>query len=62
MLAVFFVLMYGDSFGLTRVETDRWGGFPLTLLLASLAAIAVSFASARRGGAGSGVAGARWTQ
>lgn len=42
VLAVFFVLMYGDSFGLTRVETDRWGGFPLTLLLASLS-IAMAF-------------------
>lgn len=39
VLAVFFVLMYGDSFGLTRVETDRWGGFPLTLLLASLSIV-----------------------
>ncbi|MFT5034810.1 MAG: general L-amino acid transport system permease protein, partial [Litorivivens sp.] len=42
VLAVFFVLMYGDSLGLTRVETDRWGGFPLTLLLASLS-IAMAF-------------------
>jgi len=42
VLALFFVLMYGDSLGLTRVETDRWGGFPLTLLLASLS-IAMAF-------------------
>lgn len=42
VLAVFFTLMYGDSFGLSRVETDRWGGLPLTLLLASLS-IAMAF-------------------
>jgi general L-amino acid transport system permease protein len=28
--------MYGGVLGLTRVETDRWGGLPLTLLLSSL--------------------------
>ena len=32
VLALFFALMYGDVFGLTRVETDRWGGLPLTIL------------------------------
>jgi general L-amino acid transport system permease protein len=37
-----FVLMYGNALGLSRVETDRWGGLPLTLLLASLS-IALSF-------------------
>lgn len=42
VLALFFTLMYGDSFGLSRVETDRWGGLPLTLLLASLS-IAMAF-------------------
>ena len=42
VLSVFFVLMYGGSFALTRVETDHWGGFPLTLLLASLS-IALAF-------------------
>jgi general L-amino acid transport system permease protein len=42
VLAVFFTLMYGDSFGLSVVETDRWGGLPLTLLLASLS-IAMAF-------------------
>lgn len=33
---VYFILMRGDMFDLTSVETDRWGGLPLTLLLASL--------------------------
>jgi general L-amino acid transport system permease protein len=42
VLGIFFTLMYGDSLGLTRVETDRWGGLPLTLLLASLS-IAMAF-------------------
>lgn len=42
VLAVFFTLMYGDNLGLSRVETDRWGGLPLTLLLASLS-IAMAF-------------------
>jgi general L-amino acid transport system permease protein len=28
--------MYGDTMGLSKVETDRWGGLPLTILLASL--------------------------
>ncbi|MEY4755366.1 MAG: hypothetical protein RJA34_264 [Pseudomonadota bacterium] len=36
VLALFFTLMYGGALGLSRVETDRWGGLPLTLLLASL--------------------------
>jgi general L-amino acid transport system permease protein len=36
VLAVFFTLMYGDTLGLSKVETDRWGGLPLTILLASL--------------------------
>lgn len=36
VLAFFFTLMYGGVLGLTRVETDRWGGLPLTLLLSSL--------------------------
>jgi len=35
-LVVFFVLMYGGTSGLAKVETDRWGGLPLTILLASL--------------------------
>lgn len=36
VLSVFFMLMYGNVMGLSKVETDRWGGLPLTLLLASL--------------------------
>ncbi len=42
VLALFFTLMYGGRFGLSVVETDRWGGLPLTLLLASLS-IAMAF-------------------
>ncbi len=34
--AVFFVLMRGGWFGLTYVETERWGGFPLTILLSTV--------------------------
>jgi general L-amino acid transport system permease protein len=40
-LALFFWLMLGGM-GLSRVETDRWGGLPLTLLLATLS-IAMAF-------------------
>ncbi len=36
VLAFFFSLMSGGVFGLSKVDTDRWGGLPLTLLLASL--------------------------
>ncbi len=39
LLAVFFTLMYGNTLGLSRVETDRWGGLPLTILLASLSLV-----------------------
>jgi general L-amino acid transport system permease protein len=42
VLAIFFTLMYGNVLGLARVETDRWGGLPLTLLLATLS-IAMAF-------------------
>jgi general L-amino acid transport system permease protein len=42
VLAAFFVLMYGNVMGLSKVETDRWGGLPLTILLASLS-IALAF-------------------
>ena len=45
VLAIFFTLMYGNVLGLARVETDRWGGLPLTLLLATLS-IAMAFPSA----------------
>jgi general L-amino acid transport system permease protein len=41
-LILFFVLMRGGIAGLTVVETVRWGGFPLTLLL-STAGIAAAF-------------------
>ncbi len=36
MLAIFFTLMYGDVMGLEKVETDRWGGLPLTIMLSVL--------------------------
>ena len=36
VLSVSFILMYGGMLGLSRVETDRWGGLPMTILLASL--------------------------
>ncbi|MGB4358892.1 MAG: amino acid ABC transporter permease [Rhodoferax sp.] len=39
VLAAFFALMYGNTLGLTKVETDRWGGLPLTILLASLSLV-----------------------
>ena len=41
VLALFFWLMLGGG-GLTPVETDRWGGLPLTLLLSTLS-IAMAF-------------------
>jgi general L-amino acid transport system permease protein len=31
--------MYGKVLGLTQVDTDRWGGLPLTILLASLSLV-----------------------
>jgi general L-amino acid transport system permease protein len=40
VLAVFFALMYGNTMGLSKVETDRWGGLPLTILLASISLVA----------------------
>ncbi|MDP1693573.1 MAG: amino acid ABC transporter permease [Burkholderiaceae bacterium] len=39
VLAAFFALMYGNVLGLAKVETDRWGGLPLTILLASLSIV-----------------------
>jgi general L-amino acid transport system permease protein len=39
VLSVFFILMYGNTLGLTKVATDRWGGLPLTILLATLSII-----------------------
>jgi len=41
-LAAFFVLMAGGVFGLEEVPTDRWGGLPLTIMLATLS-IALAF-------------------
>jgi general L-amino acid transport system permease protein len=40
VLTVFFTLMLGNVLGLSKVETDRWGGLPLTILLASLSMVA----------------------
>ena len=40
VLSVFFTLMLGNVMGLSKVETDRWGGLPLTILLASLSMVA----------------------
>jgi general L-amino acid transport system permease protein len=42
VLAVFFVLMRGGVAGLAPVETARWGGVPLTMLLSTLS-IAAAF-------------------
>ena len=42
VLALCFVLMRGGMLGLTAVETSRWGGFPLTLML-SVLSLAVGF-------------------
>lgn len=39
VLALFFTLMSGGVMGLTQVETDRWGGLPLTILLASVSLV-----------------------
>ena len=39
ILSLFFTLMYGGVLGLSKVETDRWGGLPLTILLASLSMV-----------------------
>jgi general L-amino acid transport system permease protein len=39
VLAAFFALMYGNVMGLAQVDTDRWGGLPLTILLASLSLV-----------------------
>jgi len=39
VLAVFFGLMGGGVMGLEEVSTDRWGGLPLTIMLASLSIV-----------------------
>lgn len=42
VLVIFFTLMMGGVLGLTAVETSRWGGLPLTMLL-SVLGIACAF-------------------
>jgi len=39
VLTFVFTLMYGNVLGLSKVETDRWGGLPLTILLSSLSMV-----------------------
>jgi len=39
VLGLFFTVMHGGMAGLSRVETDLWGGLPLTILLASLSMV-----------------------
>jgi general L-amino acid transport system permease protein len=39
VLAAFYVLMRGGWFGLTDVETSRWGGLPLTLILSTVSLV-----------------------
>ncbi|MFM8609350.1 MAG: amino acid ABC transporter permease [Burkholderiaceae bacterium] len=39
VLWLFFALMGGGSFGLEKVSTDRWGGLPLTIMLATLSIV-----------------------
>jgi general L-amino acid transport system permease protein len=61
VLALFFVLMYGNVWGMSRVETDRWGGLPLTLLLSTLSILmAFPLALAVALGRRSGLPAIRW--
>ena len=39
VLALFFGLMLGGIGGLTKVPTDRWGGLPLTVMVATLSIV-----------------------
>lgn len=39
VLALFFALMFGGFAGMEYVDTDRWGGLPLTVLLATLSIV-----------------------
>jgi len=39
VLAIFFALMGGGVLGLEKVPTDRWGGLPLTIMLATLSIV-----------------------
>nr|MBA2414204.1 amino acid ABC transporter permease [Burkholderiaceae bacterium] len=42
VFSAFFILMRGGVLGLSAVDTDRWGGLPLTLLLSTIG-IAAAF-------------------
>jgi len=42
VLTAFFLLMHGKALGLSPVDTDQWGGLPLTILLSTLS-IALAF-------------------
>jgi general L-amino acid transport system permease protein len=53
VLAIFFGLMFGGFAGLEYVATDRWGGLPLTVMVATLSIVlafplAVAVALGRR--------------
>jgi general L-amino acid transport system permease protein len=39
VLALFFVLMRGGVLGLSSIETSRWGGLPLTLILSTVSLV-----------------------
>jgi len=39
VFSLFFMLMYGNVLGMEKVETDRWGGLPLTILLSSVSLV-----------------------
>lgn len=39
VFTAFYLLMKGDVAGLTPVDTERWGGLPLTLLLSSVSLV-----------------------
>jgi general L-amino acid transport system permease protein len=39
VIAIYFVLMLGGNFGLTKVTTDRWGGLPLTIMLTTISLV-----------------------
>ena len=39
VLALFYVLMRGGMLGLSSIETSRWGGLPLTLILSTVSLV-----------------------
>jgi general L-amino acid transport system permease protein len=39
VITLYFVLMSGGVFGLTKVTTDRWGGLPLTVMLSTISIV-----------------------